>query len=275
MPITYANMRRKGATYAMARRRYPTYGRRGYAARKIQRAWRSRRRTAVANVRTGGFNNKELKFLDLAIDQLGVAFSPNMTGGLVSPSDSSFGCLTSISRGDGQNQRDGKKCFLKSVRFTGTVGRPHATDTVIGSFTMYVALVLDTQTNGALLNSEDVYSNVQTDVGQVTNMMRNLEYSSRFKVLKAKKIHIDATKVRDLTTAPAGAPEFLGPISTSTETSFQRKDFDLDWSGHIVLDYSGNSSAITNSVRNSVHLVAFSSYEGCFINGQSRVRFYD
>jgi len=55
---------------------------------------------------------------------------------------------------------------------------------------VYVALVLDTQTNGAQLNSEDVFSNPSANIATAAGPLRNMSYTERFKVLKKKKIRI-------------------------------------------------------------------------------------
>ena len=53
-----------------------------------------------------------------------------------------------------------------------------------------LALVLDMQTNGATISSENVYKNVSASGALAASPFRNLQFIKRFKVLKTKQIKL-------------------------------------------------------------------------------------
>ena len=70
--------------------------------------------------------------------------------------------LTAPSQGDAYNQRDGSKITIKSILIQGSLYIPNQNDQTTCDFVpiVTIALVLDKQTNGSTLNSEDVYTNL-------------------------------------------------------------------------------------------------------------------
>ena len=69
------------------------------------------------------------------------------------------------SQGDAYNQRDGSKITIKSILIQGSLYIPNQNDQTTCDFVpiVTIALVLDKQTNGSTLNSEDVYTNLQVN----------------------------------------------------------------------------------------------------------------
>lgn len=135
-----------------------------------------RRPLGTRNVRTGGLLGIEYKFLDNSYAAAATVLA--VTG---SEADPAANTISGIAVGTAQNQRDGRKCVLKSVFIRGKIYLdPLADQADVGApEAVRVAIVLDQQTNGAQFNAEDVY----VDTGTTVLAVRNLEYTGRFKVL--------------------------------------------------------------------------------------------
>lgn len=112
---------------------------------------------------------------------------------------------------------------------------------------MYIALVLDTQCNGALLNSEDVFKNPSGDAVLAASPYRNLQYVERFKVLAWRRIRlVQPTIVWDGTNLEQGG----------TNTPFTMS---VDLKG-LQVTFSGTTETIANITDNSLNLVAYSNF---------------
>lgn len=96
--------------------------------------------------------------------------------------DPAANCLGVPTQGSGMQNRDGSRILVKSLAVQGRVYRLRQSDLndVPYSSCVQVALVMDTQTNGAQLSAEDVY--VATD--PETPGRRVIANTQRFKVLR-------------------------------------------------------------------------------------------
>ena len=147
--------------------------------------------------RTGGTLQLETNFFDSVRTNVVLTNPTNATGGEVSPN--TIGCLNGVPQGDTSSNRSGSKILMKSIFINGSV---HISDadsitSAQASPTIFIAPVLDTQTNGAQLNSEDVYSNVNATPDAAITPLRNMSYTERFKVLKTKTITLKPTQTFD------------------------------------------------------------------------------
>lgn len=244
-------------------------GSRGQASAKRARARRAasmaRRRAEdvaqiIMNTRTGGFLGLESKFYDTWRTTATIASANGMTGGEVDPTVTL--CLSAPSQGDGQNQREGRQMTLQSVYLTGNLIIPEV-DAGTGPSTMpkvFVALVLDKQTNGTQLSSESVYINPSGDDQLIGNPLRNLEFSKRFQVLAVHKCVMNRqTLTWDGTNFASDA------YITEFELSKSFKD--------LVVSFNSASAGVSGVVDNSLHLVAFSTVTGVLLSYNSRIRF--
>lgn len=147
------------------------------------RAFRNRQ---LLNLRSGGLLGVELKFLDAPRTSLALTAPTDAAGGEINPSSIVTGCLSAPAQGDGPTNRDGHKIVVKSILVQGSFSNAIQQDQADADVmpTLFVALVLDTQTNGATLNSEDVFTNPAADADCNGNLPRNMSFTSRFKVLK-------------------------------------------------------------------------------------------
>jgi len=119
---------------------------------------------------------------------------------------------------------------------------------------IYVSLVLDTQTNAAQLNSEDVYTNPGASINSACNPLRNMSYTERFKVLKVKKVRLpplpityDGTNIEQ---AGINVPFSMYVKLGGLQTKFQ----------------SGTTTGYVGTiVDNSLHLIAYSNVSNATI----------
>jgi len=230
----------------------------GAAASVIQRAFRRsllrKRLSALAsrgraqralNMRTGGFLGLELKFVDYGYAAALVA-PTDAAGGEADPATAL--ALNAIAQGDGQNQRDGRKATIKSCYVSGQVTfSGNADEADAGSAPIvYIALVQDTQTNGAQLNSEDVFTNPAANALTAASPFRDLQYSKRFRVL-------DSCVIDNFETIafPDGAN--TGSINASS------KSFKLSWKGTMQTIYVGTTAEVSAIGDNSIHVIAYCS----------------
>lgn len=131
----------------------------------------------------------ERKFLDCVRTSTAVPASTDFTGLEIQPSSGCTDCLSAPSQGDGPTQRDGHKINILSIYVSGFINLSifdAETSQALPSF--FIALILNTQTNGAAINSEDVYQNLLGTNTGVLCPQRNMTGGSRFRVLKKRII---------------------------------------------------------------------------------------
>jgi len=214
------------------------------------------------NIRTGGFLGLEKKFFDTFLATTVIHNPTDATGGELDPATAN--CLNGISQGDGESNRDGKNYVIKSLHFLGRVVTNSQPNKTLGWIppSCFIAIVLDTQTNGAQLNSEDVYLNPAASSANNSCLQRNLQYSSRFRVLKTFKIDFNNPSVSYDGTNIEG----LGQ-SQSIEAHLDNLNIKVGCSAT-----TGTVAAITD---NSLHVVGFSTNgtETVNLTYTSRIRF--
>ncbi len=159
------------------------------------------------------------------------------------------GVLVSVATGTAENQRIGKKIWVKRLTVKGTIGGGSAAATVTGHSdnTYECWLVMDKQTNGTAMAAADFAEDDQTGV-----VFRNWEKSTRFTVLDHFKI---------TTTA-----RFTGMTATTAQWVESEESFVMSktWPGSgLRINFSGVGDTIADIVDNSFHLVmAISSHFG-------------
>lgn len=204
-----------------------------------------RRALAIANTRTAGFLGLEKKFYDTTLAPTALNAPTDASAGEFDPSSTSM--ISTPAVGDGEQNRDGKRIVIKSVQVTGhlhTAG-VEATTAPSAQCRAFVALVLDTQTNGAQLNSEDVFKNLSADATLATCPIRNLLFASRFRVLKSLEVDL---------TPPSLASSALNDFSWNSVSQ------EFDW--FIPMDLpvnfnAGTTASVANVIDNSLHIIAY------------------
>jgi len=203
------------------------------------------KRLRASNVRIGGFLGIEHKFYDTTYTAA-ITNSTGMTGLEADPN--TVNCISAPAQGDGESDRDGKKINIESVHVHGVVSIASQADQTGADVvpTIMIALVLDTQSNGAQLNSEDVYKNLTSSALSSPTPLRNLQYSRRFKVLKTKILNF-----------PAPALSYDG---TNMEQSGKTMSFGMDIKRlNIPVTFTSTTAGIANVVDNSLHIIATTS----------------
>jgi len=218
---------------------------------------------AIANAVTMGFMGIEKKFLDTAKADTAVAVAAALTGGEYDPSAGCTGCLSCPAQGDTEQSRDGKRIVIDSLILKGYVANAGTASAAIEAASkVFVAVILDTQSNGAQLNSEDVFKNTGAIDLLNCDPVKNLLFGSRFRILKSQTY--------DLT--PPGA---IVASATYAANSL-RRDFDwyIPFKGGLSVNLNAGTTAdVANVIDNSLHVVAFATVAGCTIGYNARIRF--
>lgn len=257
------------SSYAKRRRYQPSFSsiaKRRFARRAGRMAYGGRNRIALRNIRTGGLLGVEHKFLDVPMTSRALVAPTDATGGELQPTSIVTGCLTAPAQGDGPQNREGNKIVIDSILLQGTVSVPAQADQTNAdvSCTVFLALVLDTQTNGSSLNSEDVFTNPAGSALLAPQPNRNMSYTSRFKVLAMKRFNLR-----------------IPPITydgTNIEQAGFTTQWKLSWKGKIPVTFTTASTTadVANVTNNSVQLVGFCSNTELVpvVLYNARVRFY-
>ncbi len=247
----------------------------GYIRRRKRRVFRARRRRqpfstrsrAYRNLRIGGFLGIEKKFLDCAWNGVALTASTDGAGGELQPAS---GCTNAISipaQGDGESQRDGRKYTLKSAYINGEIALTGLNDQPNGIQlpSIFLALVLDTQANGATVTSENVYINPGTSgETMLPKPFRNLQNTKRFRVLDSTTV-----ECKDIYSTVDGA-------NTASIQQGQRPKFELSWNGSLVCDSTGTTADVASASDNALHLIGYTdtTLSTPVVYGKSRIRFF-
>ncbi len=237
---------------------------RGFAFDPMQIGGNGGGRARFRNPRTAGFLGIENKFYDTKLLSAALTNPADVTGGEHDPSATI--ALNTVTQGDGEQQRDGRQISMISLHIRGliTVAKQNTQTDLNEIEEVFIAIVLDTQTNAAQFNSENVYINKAASGILATNLLRNLQFSKRFRILKIKKFmmgQVSATNVGAATTI-----EIAG-----TKRAFK---MDIKLNG-LKVNYSGTTETIANIVDNSIHVLAFvdSTQRAPLLHYNARLRF--
>lgn len=226
---------------------------------------RSKRRSAYSRgvARAAVSLGVEKKFYDTSATANIVA-PTDCTGGEVDPSGG-LNCLSAPAQDDTASGRDGRKIVAKYIQLKGSVRFSTATNQTLSvdSNRLVVAVVLDTQTNGAQLNSEDVFTNPRGATTAADAPLRNLNFGERFKILKMEHFVLEDPNM----------------TYDGTNVEINGKSLTFDW--YIPLKNlkiaftSGVTAGVANVLDNSIHVIAFatSTSPQCAIVYNARMRF--
>lgn len=221
------------------KRKFSDAGLQGFRA--LARRGRS---LGLRNLRMGGLLSVEKKFFD----QASITAMTAQTGWASCEYDPvTVLCLNGVPQGDTASTRDGYEIAMLSLEVTGNIYVASQIDATAADTAgeIYIAIVLDQMTNGAQLNSEDVYSNTSGSVVTAASPLRNMSYSTRFKVLKAVKMDL-----------PQAYFSFDG---TNIEQAgfFRKFKFYVDLKGLKTRFQAGTTTGYVGTiVDNSLHLIA-------------------
>lgn len=214
------------------------------------------------NARTGGFLGIETKFYDTALADTALATNTAGAGGELDPTADT---ISAPAQGDGEENRDGNRILLKSAFVNGMINLSAQTNQTAadGAMGWSVYLVHDKQSNGATLNSEDVFVNPTGSALGGATLLRNLQYSTRFRVLAKAHGTIDQPN--------------MSYDGTNIEVGGVQRQFTLGWKGDMPVQFKGGATAagITGVADNSLHIIGFTTSTGMApkITYNARVRF--
>lgn len=215
----------------------------------------------IANAATAGFLGIEKKFYDTKLADTAISVATDCTGGVEDPSASSM--ISTPAQGDGEQNRDGKRIVIDSLILKGHVSNSGtASEAVNGAPTkVFVAVVLDTQSNGAQMTSETCFKNLAATATHNADVMKNLLSGKRFRILKSQ--------VYDLTQTGA----FAANATFGANAIARTFDWYIPFKGGLPVNFNaGTTSDIANVVDNSLHVVAFATLPAD-IGYNARIRF--
>ncbi len=215
----------------------------------------ARRRTF--NPRTGGFLGIENKFFDS--ENTAASFSTAWI--LMNPSLTSK--LTAMAQGDGPQERDGRKYSMTSIHIKGFINVPpvESNTAPAGDTIVRLVLVWDTQTNGAELTPADV---MLTGVSNNVNSFRNLQFTSRFKVLWDKTFNLVVSRAG----MNEGSANLFG-------AGIVRIPFKINktFKTPISVTRSGSTANISNVTDNSISIIGVGITSTPTLTYEARIRF--
>ncbi len=211
------------------------------------------------NFRQGGYIDIEKKFVDYSVT--GDAFTSIWAGGEMD--EGTALSLSAVAQGDGESQRDGRVYHIHSVHVRGQIKRAalEGQTAPISDAVARIALVWDTQTNGAQLNAEDV----MLTIGAASDVYswRNLQFSKRFIVLKDKTFRVASNNQTN-----EGASNLFANgdilIPFKINKTFKKP---------IKVRCKATTATVAAITDNSLHLIGTATTTGCNITYESRVRF--
>lgn len=169
------------------------------------------------------------------------------------PDSSSGGAIASLGlfqpvQGDDITRRQGRKCFLKKIRITGSFSIPsQATQTSLDTpAKVRIIVYCDKQTNGAQATGADLINSGSTGAGAI-HMFQNFANLGRFQVYKDKSYLIGNSLPTVNNTGGAG-----GIVQGSAKTNFK---FTINVNKWVNFN-AGVTGTITDVVDNSFHVLA-------------------
>lgn len=213
----------------------------------------------LPNVRTGGLIHKELKFKDYNFSQY--------VGSTVATSDADpavEGCISAVAQGDGAETRDGRRYMMRHLFLKGviTLTSAVASATIPQGVNVRLAVVQDTQTNGADASAPEVWKESGSDTA---NSFRNLEFTQRFRILKELRLSINRASLSAL-----AGPNYY---SCRVQKRFAINLKDLN----ILVNTKGTTASIASIADNSIHVFCWANgnANSVFLDYTARLRFHD
>jgi len=222
------------------------------------------RRLQAMNRVNAGFLGIEKKFYDTGLVATAITASTNAAGGEYDPSATSM--ISTPPQGDGESSRDGKQITCEYVEVKGAVGYPFLEAQVNPpqQCNVFVALVLDTQSNGAQMNSEDCFKNAAAANNVAQTPLRNLLYGRRFRILKSQTFELNP---KCMSQEAANLFSWGGNLESFS--------WFVPLKGMKINFNAGTTASIANVVDNSLHIIAYCSLDtiGPTLAYQARLRF--
>lgn len=135
-------------------------------------------------------SQRELKYKDYASGPVLLSDNADMSGGVFGTSAE---VMLGVDQSSGPNQRDGIRIHAVSLHFQAMVYHQGATDAdyALGNMA-FIALVLDKQTNMTQCLSQQIFANFGGQSLLTCTPQRNMDWSSRFDVLRSESFNMES-----------------------------------------------------------------------------------
>jgi len=238
------------------------YNRTSYRTRKY--GAKRTGRNGGRNARTGGYLGIEKKFYDTSVVADALVANADWSSAELDPAGG-LNCLNAVPLADTEQGRDGRHIAMTSIHLRGTITVNPQVDQIAMAIApiVYLALVLDRQTNGAQMSSETVYLNQSADVSCLSAPFRNLQYIERYKILKTWSTTI--------------MPEQASYDGTNIEVAGQTIPFQMNVELQgLKVHFTGTTEVVGSIQDHSLHLIGVCTHAGMDpkVNYNSRLRFY-
>ncbi len=234
------------------------FTRRRYTPYKRTTALRARRRRypRKQNLRTGGFTGIEKKFANYELTN--TAFGTTWA----SMQDGTIKCISGVTQGDGESNRDGRVYNILSLHMKGFIEilATEGQTAPLGDSLSRVCVVIDRQTNGAEVTATNVMLGTATDD---INAFQNLQFSNRFRVIKDKTFRIPV-QTGSMTAAANLFDQ--GPVKIPFNWNFTFKR-------PIKVVCSGTTNTIAVITDNSIQVIGVGDTALTLLNYQARIRY--
>lgn len=201
----------------------------------------------------------EPKFYDTNFASAAIASNATFASLSINPSASSL--ISTPVVGDSESNRDGKKIIITQVEIKGNLLKPAQVNQTAADNgeTCWVALILDTQTNGTACASTDVFKPIAAQA-EYMQPFRNLLLGGRFRILKMKRYTFNNA--------------VLCWDGTNMEQSGITKSFKIFKKMRLPVNFNAGTTAdVANVTDNSLHVMAWSSLGLTNIGYSARIRF--
>jgi len=261
------NKRSRAGQYSTAAKYYGSSN--AYGGKNNRYRKRARRAFRSSNWQWGGFLGVEKKFYDCALANAAIAQNANFQTCWLDPTaiPAATQCLNAPVQGTGANQRVGIKYNILSIWIGGQVYvQPVANlATAPPATTVFWALVMDKQTNGAQMATELIYQNPSATLfGASLNPVRNIQYSKRFKVLKTWNCVL--------------TPNFSGDgVANQEDVAAASMPFEFfkKFNKPIRVECAANGGTVADIMNYSFHLIGCANGGAALMTYNCRVRFTD
>jgi len=211
-------------------------------------ALRRAKRIDALNRATRGFLGVERKFYDNGLLAQAIVAGTDASGAELDPSATSM--ISTPAQGDGEQNRDGKQIACLYLELNGVINIPAVEDVAnpIQPVAVYLAVVLDTQTNAAQLNSEDVFKNTAGNALTAASPLKNLLFGKRFRILKSQQFPF-----------PMVQNSVEGDNLHSCTGQQKHFKWFIPLRGLKINFNGGTTASIVNVIDNSIHVIGYCS----------------
>lgn len=159
--------------------------------------------------------------------------------------------ISAPAQGNGPSDRDGHVIVITGMHLAGVIRRVSGVPTTQPQPSLVrLWVVLDTQTNGAQLNSEDVFVNTNNNDFTIATPLKNMAFGRRFKVLATRTFVMPAHVYQ----ADAGPLYHCNGSLTPVNIMLKKL--------RIPVRFNASTAGVANVVDNSIHVIAVHSDAG-------------